>query len=107
MGKDYDNQDMVICRPTGEPIDVKNVNKRLDKLIENLEMKRIRFHDLRHTHATLMLSIGTPVKIVSERLGPCESRINFKHVCSLLPSMQVEAVKTFSESMQKFKNAHS
>lgn len=107
MGKDYDNQDMVICRPTGEPIDVKNVNKRLDKLIENLEMKRIRFHDLRHTHATLMLSIGTPVKIVSERLGHAKVELTLNTYAHLLPSMQVEAVKTFSESMQKFKNAHS
>ena len=34
-----------------------------------LGMPSIRFHDLRHTHATLLIAAGVPIKVVSERLG--------------------------------------
>lgn len=39
------------------------------KLVKRSGLPRIRLHDLRHTHATLLLKAGVPVKVVSERLG--------------------------------------
>lgn len=39
------------------------------KLVERLDLPRIRLHDLRHTHATLALKAGVHPKVVSERLG--------------------------------------
>ena len=47
------------------------------------------FHDLRHTHATLLLKAGVPIKVVSERLGhstPAFTMATYQHV---LPGMQV------------------
>jgi integrase len=56
----------------------------------------IRLHDLRHTHATLMLKHGVPSKVVSERLGhstPAFTMAVYQHV---LPGMQRDAANTFA-----------
>jgi integrase len=56
----------------------------------------IRFHDLRHTHATLLLKAGVPLKVVSERLGhatPAFTMAVYQHV---LPGMQAEAASVFA-----------
>jgi hypothetical protein len=42
---------------------------RFETLVAGAGVSRIRFHDLRHTHASLLLARGVPVKVVSERLG--------------------------------------
>jgi site-specific recombinase XerD len=52
--------------------------------------------DLRHTHATLLLKAGVPIKVVSERLGhatPAFTMATYQHV---LPGMQAEAARTFA-----------
>ena len=59
-------------------------------------LPRIRFHDLRHTHATLLLKAGVPIKVVSERLGhstPGFTMATYQHV---IPGMQEEAALTFA-----------
>jgi integrase len=59
-------------------------------------LQRIRFHDLRHTHATLRLKAGVPLKVVSERLGhssPAFTMCVYQHV---LPGMQRDAADLFA-----------
>jgi integrase len=51
----------------------------------------IRLHDLRHTHATLMLQAGVHPKIVSERLGHAKVSITMDVYSHAVPSMQREA----------------
>jgi integrase len=50
----------------------------------------IRVHDLRHTHATLLLAAGVPVKVVSERLGHSTVTITMEIYQHVLPGMQAE-----------------
>ncbi len=54
-------------------------------------MKRIPFHGLRHTHATLLLKEGVNVKVVSERLGHANISITLDTYAHVLPSMQQQA----------------
>ena len=56
----------------------------------------IRLHDLRHTHATLMLGAGVPVKVVSERLGHATATITLEIYQHVLPGMQAEAAAKFA-----------
>ncbi|WP_188859918.1 tyrosine-type recombinase/integrase, partial [Oceanobacillus indicireducens] len=107
MGPDYNDLDLIICRPTGDPVDVRNVNRRFDKFVERSGLPRIRFHDMRHTHATLMLKMGVPVKVVSERLGHGSIELTLNTYTHLLPSMQFEAVQTFNKNMEKIRNIYS
>jgi len=70
------------------------------KLVKRSGLPRIRLHDLRHTHATLLLKAGVPIKVVSERLGhatPAFTMATYQHV---LPGMQAEAAETFAELLE-------
>jgi integrase len=56
----------------------------------------IRIHDLRHTHATLLLAAGVPVKVVSERLGHSTVTITMEIYQHVMPGMQAEAAAKFA-----------
>jgi len=56
----------------------------------------VRLHDLRHTHATALLRAGTPVKVVSERLGHSDVMTTLRVYQHVMPGMQAEAAQTFA-----------
>ncbi len=56
----------------------------------------IRLHDLRHTHASLLLAAGVPVKVVSERLGHASATITLNVYQHVIPGMQQEAATRFA-----------
>jgi integrase len=56
----------------------------------------IRLHDLRHTHATVLLRAGAPVKVVSERLGHANATITLGVYAHVMPGMQREAADKFA-----------
>jgi integrase len=56
----------------------------------------IRLHDLRHTHATLLLAKGVPVKVVSERLGHATPVIILQVYAHVLPGSQRDAAELFA-----------
>lgn len=60
------------------------------------DLPAIRLHDLRHTHATILLGAGTPVKVVSERLGHASATITLGVYAHVMPGMQAEAAATFA-----------
>ena len=60
-------------------------------------LPHVRFHDLRHAHATLMLQQGVHPKIVSERLGHASIGITLDTYSHVLPAMQSEAARAFDE----------
>ena len=55
----------------------------------------IRLHDLRHTHATLLIAAGVPVKVVSERLGHATPSFTIDTYQHVLPGMQADAARVF------------
>ena len=69
-GDDYEDHDLVVAKENGEPIHPHTFSQSFERLLEKANLRRIRLHDLRHTHATLALKAGVPVKVISERLGP-------------------------------------
>ena len=62
------------------------------RIIKDSNLPRIRFHDLRHTHATLLLKEGVHPKIASERLGHSKVGITLDLYSHVLPGMQEDAV---------------
>jgi len=56
----------------------------------------VRVHDLRHTHATALLRAGTPVKVVSERLGHSDVMTTLRVYQHVMPGMQAQAAETFA-----------
>lgn len=66
--------DLVFPRAEGSPQDPDRIAKRFGRVVrrfqrEGLQIREVRFHDLRHTHATLLLEEGFDARYVSERLG--------------------------------------
>ena len=69
LGITLTDDDFVFTRPDGSPLNPNAVTLAFKRVIRKVGLKHIRLHDLRHTHATLMLKAGIHPKIVSERLG--------------------------------------
>ncbi len=86
----------MFSRPDGTPTHPHLLSDTFKRLVARSGLPRIRFHDLRHTHATLLLKAGVPIKVVSERLGhstPGFTMATYQHV---IPGMQEEAAHTFA-----------
>lgn len=60
-------------------------------------LPRIRFHDLRHTHASLLVAAGAPIKVVSERLGHAHPGFTMHTYQHLLPGMGAAAATQFAD----------
>ena len=60
----------------------------------------MRLHDLRHTHATLMLKSGVHPKIVSERLGHASVAITLDTYSHMVPGLQETAARAFDEALR-------
>jgi integrase len=85
--------DLVFCHPDGSPFDPDVVTTRFERRAEQCPgVIRIRFHDVRHTHATLLLEDGATEKYVAERLGDTVEMIHetYGHVT---PKMRAAAVE--------------
>lgn len=65
----YQDNDLVFARPDGTPTNPDAFSQSFDRLVARCELPRIRLHDLRHSHASILVKAGVPVKVVSERLG--------------------------------------
>lgn len=93
-GINYDRLDLVVANSIGRPLSSSNFNFRLYKpLLKKANLKKeTRFHDLRHTHATLLLSKGVNPKVVQERLGHSTITITLDTYSHVLPDMQQTAV---------------
>ena len=60
-------------------------------------LPRIRFHDLRHTHASLLVAAGVPIKVVAERLGHGHPGFTMHTYQHLLPGMSAAAATKFAD----------
>jgi len=87
---------------TGNLINPTTLSKKFKKLLKDNEIKEVRFHDLRHTHATNLLKEGIHAKIVSERLGHSSIQITLDTYSHVLPPMQASAMRTYEKSLQGF-----
>lgn len=81
----------------GEPIHPHAISQTFERIARRAQVRVIRLHDVRHTHGTLLIAAGVPVKVVSERLGhatPVFTIDTYQHV---LPGMQADAARTFEQ----------
>lgn len=99
LGKPLLPEDLVFSNPDGSPLRPNTVSRAFEKLARSLGLK-MRFHDLRHAHATLMLRQGVHPKIVSERLGHSSVAITLDIYSHVLPGLQEAAAHQFEEGLQ-------
>ncbi|GCE18570.1 site-specific integrase [Dictyobacter kobayashii] len=92
-GPAWSEQGWIFCNAIGGPIDVSNMIRRSFRpILVKAELPIIRFHDLRHSVASLLLASGIHVKIVQELLGHSQVSITLDTYSHVLPSLQKEAI---------------
>lgn len=96
-GKDWKDHDLIFPSSVGTPINPSNLRKDFKEVIERAGIERIRFHDLRHTAASLMLNNGIPTIIVSKMIGHSRPSTTMDIYGHLIPGMQDEAAKMMDE----------
>ncbi len=99
-GDDFIDDDLVFSREDGSPIHPDVFSQIFENEVRKARLPRIRLHDLRHTHATLALKAGVPVKVISERLGHESPAFTMKQYAHALPGMQAEAASLVASLVQ-------
>lgn len=89
--------ELVFCTRAGRPIRARNLLRRFKQLLEAAGLPDIRFHDLRHTAATLLLAARVNPKVVSEMLGHASVAITLDIYSHVLPDMQQDAAATMGQ----------
>ena len=96
-GERWTEYGLIFTSATGTPIHYRNLLRDFKYLLSAAGLPDIRFHDLRHTAASLMLNHGIPVIVVSRRLGHAKPSITLDIYGHLLPGMQEEAAELMDE----------
>lgn len=99
VGEAWQESDYVFTGLTGGPFNPRYLLILFDQLLENAGLPHMRFHDLRHSAATLLLSMGVNPKIVQEILGHSNISMTMDVYSHVLPSMQKEAMGKWDDAL--------
>ena len=100
LGDRYRDQDLVFTADTGAPINPSNLRQRsFAPLLKRAGLPHMRFHDLRHTCATLLLSRGVHPKFVQELLGHATIAITLDTYSHVMPSMGDATAKAMEDAL--------
>lgn len=98
-GDIYEDNNLVVCTKFGTPVNPRNLLRVFYSLMKKAKVPKIRFHDLRHTVATLMLSQSVNPKIVKEILGHSDIRVTLDTYSHVLPSVHKETAKQYGDML--------
>ena len=100
-GASWEDHDYVFCTLAGTHLRPNHVVDEFKKLLKKAGLPAIRFHDLRHSAATLLLSLGVHAKVVQEMLGHTQISMTMDIYSHVLPGMQQDAVSRLNELLIK------
>lgn len=91
----------VYTREDGGPLQPRSLSRAWTLAVARLDLPRIRFHDLRHAHATHLLASGVHPKVASERLGHSQIGITLDLYSHVLPGMQEDAAARVDDALRQ------
>lgn len=92
VGPIWEDHDLVFANGRGRPLDANNIRERsFRRLLQRAGLRPMRFHDLRHAAASLLLAQGVNVKVIAEMLGHADVTVTLRVYAHLMPSAQQEA----------------
>jgi integrase len=100
-GQFWQEHDYVFCTLEGRHLHPNHVVEEFKKLLTRAGLPNIRFHDLRHSAATLLLSLGIHPKVVQELLGHTQISITMDVYSHVLPDMQQDAMRQLDAALIK------
>jgi integrase len=100
-GSAWKENDLVFCSPDGGHMFSSTINKSFHKLLEAAGLPRMRFHDLRHSAATILLSMGVQTKVIQDLLGHSSYSVTMDIYSHVLPSMREEVPNRWDKAFSK------
>jgi len=100
LGADYRDGDLVFCMEDGTWLHPDSFSQAFGRLVAKTNLPRIRLHDLRHTHATIALKAGVPIKVIAERLGHENPAFTMKQYAHVIPGMQADAARVVASTVR-------
>jgi integrase len=82
--------------------DPRNILRVMRRLCKSSGVTAIRFHDIRHTHASILISSGVDIVKVSSRLGHANPKITLEIYAHLLPNIQDNVAEIFENELSKY-----
>jgi integrase len=100
VGARLSDETFVVAQADGTPLQPDTITQDWFRKLEGTSLPRIRFHDLRHAHATHMLANGIHPKVASERLGHSKIGITLDLYSHVMPGMQEDAAERVDAALQ-------
>lgn len=97
--------DLVFTDTIGEPLVHGTIEKRIQRIYNQIGVKDRVFHDLRHTFATESLRLGTPIKTVSEMLGHASVAFTMDVYAGYTPVMQQDSSNRLQAEIERIRDA--
>ena len=97
LGRLLKLDDLVFANAEGDPLDPSVLSHSFAKIVKQAGLKNVRFHDLRHTFASLMLLRGAKPKVISEALGHASVAFTMDTYSHIIEGMQSEAMALLDE----------
>jgi integrase len=91
--------DLVFTRPDGAPLDGTVLTHQFHRLLDRAELPQRRFHDLRHSCATLMLAQGVPARVVMDVLGHSQIALTMNTYTHVLPELKQDAASRMNDML--------
>jgi len=104
LGKELTLDDLVFASVEGKPLNPPSLSREFNRIVRQAALENVRFHDLRHTFASLMLLRGVAPKVISEALGHASVAFTMDVYSHILPGMQSDAMALLDQVLPEAKN---
>lgn len=101
LGRELGLDDLVFASAEGKPVDPSVLSHNFARLVKRAGLRNVRFHDLRHTFASLALRQGIHPKIVSEALGHASVGFTMDVYSHIMQGMQTEAMARLGDILPR------
>jgi integrase len=104
LGRPFTGDSFVVALADGAMMQPTFITHEWVRVITGTDLRRIRFHDLRHAHATHMLSSGIHPRVASERMGHSTVGITLDLYSHVMPGMQEDAAAKMDAALKAAQN---
>jgi len=95
----YRDEDLIFAKPDGTPIAPWLFSSAFRNFVKRSSVRRIRFHDLRDTHASLLAKAGVPIEVISKRLGHSTIGVTVDRYVTVYRDRDAAAAEAFERVM--------
>ena len=100
-GSEWYGGNFVFTSSTGRPLDHRNVQRAFKRILRKARLPKMRFHDLRHSCASLLLAEGVSPRVVMETLGHSRIAVTMDTYSHVMPALMHDAADAIDRSLQR------